>query len=256
MCGVDIAFSKGKLTLNGTTTGDGTIIGSFTNQVNAVTLKAGTYTISSRILSGTFTKTTNDVAIDFRKSSDNTIIFSVAGELNFTKTTQITLSEDTTIYFSAYTNGAGTIFNNLVLGLQIEEGNTATPYEDYIAPSIIADDTEFYSKGYELYNNPTGTTGNVTLSDSANNYSYIEIFFRERAIYPNSIKVRREDIANISLTVSFTDGTYLYTVTQVASINGNTITFDGTGAKRSAIYSTGSLFQNSIITIYKVVGYK
>jgi hypothetical protein len=110
--------------------------------------------------------------------------------------------------------------------------------------------------GISLYSSTSGTTENITLSDNANNYSYIEIFFRERGVYANSIKVRREDIAKISLSVTFTDGTYIYTTTQVASINGNTITFDGTGAKRFAINSAGSLFQNSIITIYKVVGYK
>lgn len=53
---------------------------------------------------------------------------------------------------------------------QIEYGTTATTYEDYIAPSIIADNTEFYTKPEFKTGAVTWNTTNVTGDSSKNTW--------------------------------------------------------------------------------------
>lgn len=56
------------------------------------------------------------------------------------------------------------------LKLQIEEGSTATTYTDYIAPSIIADNTEFYTKPEFKTGVVTWNTTNVTGDSNKNTW--------------------------------------------------------------------------------------
>lgn len=81
-----------------------------------------------------------------------TIGSSVSGVSNNNKT--ITTGANAKYLVMRYfqTNNATITEQQAFNGIQIEEGSTATPYEEYITPSIIADDTEFYSQdNYEQY---------------------------------------------------------------------------------------------------------
>lgn len=127
--GIQANMSGSELTLNGTTTGRGIV---YLNSNSNITLSAGTYTMSSRILNGTFNTDDKDTAIYLRKLSDNTQVMVLNRENQYTKTYLITLSEETTFYFHIFTNGSGFVFNNLKLGIQIEKGSTATDYEPYV----------------------------------------------------------------------------------------------------------------------------
>lgn len=126
---VTIKMSGSELIMNGTTSGAGNLY----NNNNAFTLPAGTYTFSSKILSGSFERNSasRDTAIYFRNSNSNVGLFTITGEFNYNNTSTITLSEETTIRLQIYTNGSGMIFNNLKIGIQLEKGSTATTYEEY-----------------------------------------------------------------------------------------------------------------------------
>ena len=52
-------------------------------------------------------------------------------------------------------------------------------------------------KGYELYSNSNGNQGTITLSDSVNNYSYIEIFYRQDSLQYKSVKIDNPNEKNI-----------------------------------------------------------
>lgn len=143
--GVTTSMSDGKLILDGTTTGNSVFI--YYSAKNILLLKAGTYTISATKISGTYQKNNKDTAIYIAKVDDDTILFSVTSGNDYSRATTITLTEDTLIHLNIYTNGSGMVFTNLVVGLQIERGRTATDFEIPITPSINVDGETIYTKG-------------------------------------------------------------------------------------------------------------
>lgn len=107
-----------------------------------------------------------------------------------------------------------------------------------------------------LYENSTGATGTVTLSDSSANYDYIEIFFTDNNNAYNSVKVPNANDKYVSLTCYWVGASSnaLYINSKIISISGTSITvyryiqanFEGSWSK-SAVNN---------IKIYKVMGYK
>lgn len=104
-----------------------------------------------------------------------------------------------------------------------------------------------------LYNNTSGgTTSSITLSDSVDNYSYIEIFHRtnDGAVYKNSTKVQGGlSYATLFDCNPFADTIY-YKMAKII-INGTSLTFDGNFQAYSNVILVGDY-----IYITKVVGYK
>ena len=124
-------------------------------------------------------------------------------------------------------------------------------------------------KAYSLYDNSTGTTGDVTLSDSSANYNYLEIFYKNVDGLVNSTKVYSPNgkYANLLCAVSFTGGTgnnALFALhSRCVTINTNKIktlstTNNGSYYAGFALWSGGSptVEINNYISIIKVVGYK
>ena len=123
------------------------------------------------------------------------------------------------------------------------------------APSLNAVENNYVSKPIVLYNNPSGTNGNITLSDSVANYSTIEIYFHtnDGAGYRGCQKV------------PITTGT---SVASLQYIHCNTSTNWWIKAKSIAIYGTniqnngyvevfsGGQTASNYIYIEKVLGYK
>lgn len=72
-----------------------------------------------------------------------------------------------------------------------------------------------------LYNDSTGTTGTVTLSDSAANYSYIEIFYKNTDGYCSSVKAING--TDVSLTITYQASDKLWYTSKVVTINGISI---------------------------------
>lgn len=86
----------------------------------------------------------------------------------------------------------------------------------------------------DIYNNETGTAGTVTLSESAGNFRYLEIFYRDtHGNYPgyNSVKVyspngKRVDTTTIQKESSDTNTSLIRINTRSLTISGTSITVD------------------------------
>ena len=117
-------LSKNKITLNGTSNGLGDVFN--TKNYSTFFLKAGTYTINAKVISGSFTAETNDMALYFKKKSDDKNFVSLYKGLNYTAKGTITFTEDDEVYVYSFVNGSNVIFNNLVIEIQMEEGSTET----------------------------------------------------------------------------------------------------------------------------------
>ena len=74
-----------------------------------------------------------------------------------------------------------------------------------------------------LYDNSTGTNGSVTLSSSAGNYTYLEIFYRGNDNQYSSVKVYSPNGKDVSLLVGNTYNSRIYFKQKVVSISGTSI---------------------------------
>ena len=104
-----------------------------------------------------------------------------------------------------------------------------------------------------LYSSSGGTNSNVTLSDSASNYSYIEIFFKNGDNIFSSVKVSSPNNKTASLSFNtYNAGVSAYQLWMTnVSISGTTITHS------QDYYVDGSgLHTANYIYIVKVLGYK
>lgn len=111
--------------------------------------------------------------------------------------------------------------------------------------------------GTVLYNDTTGTTGSVTLSDSSANYNYMEIYFRtnDGLGYTGCQKVYNPDAKKTCLIYwHLSSGTYSYVKVKGISISGTSIT-NNLYSEISISNSVSSTSTNNIY-ITRVVGYK
>ena len=134
--GVTATPTGSKIKLNGTTTTAG---GIYTTQY-LCNLKAGKYKLSYSIESGTVS--TAGYAILLRKSNGDSL-----DPVNDV----YTLATDQAVYFRIYVNASGIVFNNLVLKLQLEKGEEATEYEDYVEDKTFILNDNVYEE-YEPIN--------------------------------------------------------------------------------------------------------
>ena len=110
--------------------------------------------------------------------------------------------------------------------------------------------------GFVLYENYNGTNSNFELYDDVSNYNYFEIYYTERKKrHFGFIKVPKEFINEIPLSVVFNDNTYMYIVNIVLKLNNKNATFTNS-TKRMALNTTTSVFQDSEIYVFKIIGYK
>lgn len=111
-----------------------------------------------------------------------------------------------------------------------------------------------YVNGTILYENPTGTSGNITLSDNVNNYKYIEITWGVDGTTQQTRETIKYNVTNdmhvMYIRPYITNVLYLYS-TQL-SITGASVTVEK--------YSRGQYNNQSLDInfnyIYKIVGYK
>lgn len=105
-----------------------------------------------------------------------------------------------------------------------------------------------------LYNNTSGTNGNVTLSSSATNYTYLEIFYRGNDNQYSSVKVFEPNGKNVSLLVSLTASSQIYFKQKIVNISGTSITNTNYSQGRFNASSQGWTNDNYIY-ITRVIGY-
>ena len=116
-------------------------------------------------------------------------------------------------------------------------------------------------KPYSLFESSSGSTGNITLSDSAANYNYLEVYYLYEASDSNygeySAKISSPNGKKIPLTIIVDSGN-LYTLYCNYSISGTTMT-RGTPTQWRFTTSSGNHTRSTptgCFAITKVVGYK
>ena len=107
-----------------------------------------------------------------------------------------------------------------------------------------------------LYNNSTGTTGTVTLSQNASNFSMLEIFYTKSSIGYQSVKVFSPNGKTVSLITGYINSTSeAQLLLPRATISGTSITRSYSGLINFNASSHGMSTGNEV-AIYAVVGYK
>lgn len=108
-----------------------------------------------------------------------------------------------------------------------------------------------------LYDNSTGETGTVNLSDSSANYNYLEIFCKDSNGVSSSTKVENPNGKKINLMTAHIDTGIIQFFTKNVLINTTSITNIG-GYTIKMQNSSITAFNNSTtyILITKVIGYK
>lgn len=136
----DITITKNS---DGTIKLNGTASANVTKTIAVVNLLGGkTYT-----LSGGENLSTETVRLDMRTSEGG----SIYNNWYLPAIPTRTITNDVKLYLTMRIQ-SGASFTNKIIYPMLEENSTATTYEPYIVPSIIADDTEFYSQdNYEKY---------------------------------------------------------------------------------------------------------
>ena len=136
--------------------------------------------------------------------------------------------------------------DTLPIGSEVDYDGTEVPYgwEETTGESLIA---------YTLYESSSGTAEDVTLSDSAVNYDYIEMFYAKGDGGWSSIKISEP---NGKSTTLYSPNAYnnanIQEIWKYVTISGDTIV-SNYGLIRN---NTGAIQQENLMKIYKVVGYK
>ena len=109
--------------------------------------------------------------------------------------------------------------------------------------------------GQVLYDNASGTAGTVTLSDSAENYTYLEIFYRSSGDNAyGSVKVFSPNGKLVHLGTIHYVADYDYAKFALVSISGTSITFSQN--YQITLKNNGSVYSaENAIFITRVVGY-
>ena len=110
-----------------------------------------------------------------------------------------------------------------------------------------------------LYNNTSGTTGTVTLSETAANFTYLEIFYGKGAEYLNSMKIYSPNDKRAALSISYyNNGSILtQTNTKQISISGTSITgVSGQSGWMNVISNSASTGSGNEMMIFRVIGWK
>ena len=111
-----------------------------------------------------------------------------------------------------------------------------------------------------LYYNLQGSNGTITLSDSADNYDKIEIYFRNNNAFQNcatSIKSAYSRMCALEAAIPYHPGNQMWFQAKIVNISGTSITTqqDNTRYGEIEIYSN-QYYANNNIYILKVIGYK
>lgn len=114
---------------------------------------------------------------------------------------------------------------------------------------------EIQAKPISLYNNSSGTTGTVTLSQSVANFTYIEVYYKDDWNYSGMTKVYSANGKTALLTATrIASNNSAFIKSRNVKLNGTQITTEYNGNWSSWDNSTSDT--KTYISIYKVNGYK
>jgi len=149
--------------------------------------------------------------------------------------------------------------NGTIYEVDPEEYSGATPLSasnlNAMQDGIYEDIDKKQGKFEVLYSNPSGESGNITLSKSVSNYSYIEIFYNREG-YENSCKISGNKASLIAhRTLSSNNQTYIGF--KNITLSGTSLIVDSYQDWNNIWNSSDVVAQNNnAILITKVLGYK
>lgn len=113
--------------------------------------------------------------------------------------------------------------------------------------------------GVTLFENSAGDNGTITLSDSASNYSYMEVYFstNRNQISYNCQKIQNPNGKDINLNAVVRDATQevMYMESSLYNIGGTSMPWRTKGSSHNYANNVG-YYNSNTIYIFKVVGYK
>lgn len=133
---VNVIKNGSTLTLNGTMNTSGNLLNTVGDMYSFVYLgkfKIGTYRFSKFIISGKYSKNESIGVGSFAcyiRKKDKELLGEILGSASNREGVTITLKEETDLYIQIFCN-AGAIFDNYVIGFQLEEGSTTTDLEEF-----------------------------------------------------------------------------------------------------------------------------
>ena len=144
---------------------------------------------------------------------------------------------------------------NLELPIPIANGGTGATTETGVRENL-----EVY-KEYVLYENTSGTTGTITLSDSYKNFKKIVVCYKDsdQSCY-NTATLYTDSGAKLALSINYlyTSGTGYYVHSTAIYFSGNTVSFSRNGMVVHNEEPTIDVTLSSDTGIYvnKIIGFK
>ena len=141
---------------------------------------------------------------------------------------------------------------------KLEKGNVATPFEPY---QIIDASRISNMLPTILYENNSGSTGTITLSDDLSNYTYIEIYVKDNnGVGSNATKIFMPDGKNVGISLTEASDTLNNTYIRRTRYNlsGTSITPNITTAGY-VLFNGSAVTSNSgtnYLQIIRVIGFK
>jgi len=229
-----VTFTKnedGSITINGTATQ------AFGVDFVRFKLKAGTYHLSMNAT------VSNDFYIYDYDTNTNILM---------NNATAILTEDYNNVGFDTWIN-SGTIFDNITIYPQLEEGSIATDYVPYLNL-----EEAMQSKGVILFDGNTGS--NVTLSDTLSNYNKAEIYYsvgNTMLIQPIQGNSSRLVLTVVEIDNAVSENMGIVNHYKNYIVSDKILTVDGTG--RLWKYQTETNMNQDTadyISVSKVIGYK
>ena len=166
--------------------------------------------------------------------------------------------QDGTLVSKAKVKIGGTIYE-----VDPEEYSGSTPLSASNLNAMVDQtyqDLKDYADGTVLYNNPNGSSSNITLNDTSANYQYIEVFGYSDTDKYTSVKIYQPNGKKFIVRVNYTSGALLVDLLSTYSISAKTISpiLDSCGYVAVTTQS-GSNFnkdKTNYFKITRVVGHK
>ena len=177
--GITFSYFNGYVKMSGTKTSG---LNTITVQTPNITLPAGTYTVSCKMVSGSITLANNFDGVYFGINKDTYSLRTTPGVsvIGAVGKRVITLTEPTDIISFDITpgyKGEGTVFNDALFAFQLEAGDTATEYQDGYEGLRSAKVTEVKSVWANLFDYE---------SHKKNGYTSIIKVIPNKALYRNA----------------------------------------------------------------------
>ena len=195
----------------------------------------------------------------------NTVVAVTNGDFKVTLKGTLTTGDIVKISFPTATNGSSDARLSIdggitYVNIKYENGVQAIASDiQNVEYELKYNGTDFLtinSKEKVLYNNPTGTSTTITLSETAGNFKYFQIFYRTNDNDRGFVQIFEPDGKQLFLSVTLFDGgmARAYMKNSRINISGTSITWSRQGEMR---VDTGVVTANATyLFITRVVGYR